>query len=120
MAEVVRRMIATAPGIDPATVLPWLDHQDHAHRLAAYAFLDARPDFSQVDALARSVNKPENPRFAQYWGIMALRNVIGARGNQSVPEKTVAELRQFQARLQPGTDRHYELSRILNSLRGVR
>ena len=119
MADVVRRMIATAMATDPTIVLPWLNHQDHAHRLAAYAFLNARPDFSQVDALARSISNPDNPPFAQYWGIMALRNVIGCRGNQSVPEKTVAELQKFLARLQPGTDRYYELSRILNSLRNA-
>jgi hypothetical protein len=119
MADVVRRMIAAAPAIDPASVLPWLSHQDHAHRLAAYAFLDARPDFSRVDALVNSITNPDNPPFAQYWGIMALRNVIGARGKQSVPEKTVAELQKFLARLQPGTDRHYELSRILSSIRGA-
>src|SRR5260370_27212228 len=88
MTEIMSRMRGLAPRLPEASVLTWLKDPDHARRLAAYAFLYARPDFTQVDALIDSVANRHNPPFAQYWGIMALQKVIGARVQAVVSNHT--------------------------------
>jgi hypothetical protein len=116
MTEIIHRMMAVATGVPEEAILPWLKDPDHARRLAAYAYLYARPNFAHVDALLESVANRQNPPFAQYWGIMALQKVIGARGQANVSNQTKAALKVLQSRLGRGTDRHYELSRLLRSL----
>jgi hypothetical protein len=117
MTKIIHQMMALAPEVPQEAILPWLNDPDGAKRLAVYAYLYARPDFNEVDALLESVANRENPPFAQYWGIMALRKVIGARGEVSLKPATVSGLRAFLKTLRPGTDRYYELARLLTDLR---
>jgi hypothetical protein len=116
MTEIIHRMMTVATGVPKESILPWLKDPDHARRLAAYAYLYARPDFAHVDELLESVSNRQNPPFAQYWGIMALQKVIGARGPAKISAATVSGLRSLLRTLGSGTDRHYELSRLLRSL----
>jgi hypothetical protein len=118
MTGIIRRMRTLAASIPQSQILPWLNDEDPARRLAAYAFLYARPAFAQVNALVKSVANRNNPPFAQYWGIMALQKIIGSRGQAKVSSETRAELKALLSRLSRGTDRHYELSRLLQSLEG--
>jgi hypothetical protein len=118
MTEIMSRMRALAPHVGKESILPWLEDADHARRLAAYAFLHVKPDFTEVDRLLSSVGNPDNPPFAQYWGIMALQKLIGTRGQAGISAQTKANLKAFLSRLRRGTDRHYELTRLLKSLEG--
>ena len=116
MTEIIHRMMAVASGVKEEAILPWLKDPDHARRLAAYAYLYARPNFAHVEELLESVANRQNPPFAQYWGIMALQKVIGARGPAKMSVTTISGLKALLRTLKPGTDRHYELSRLLRSL----
>jgi len=115
MTEIVGEMIALAPSIPSVTVSPFLAEEDDGKRLFAYARIYACPEPQLLSALVNSVTGREDKPFGQYWGIQAIGRVIQARP-ESIDARTQATLRTFLATLKRGTDRYYELSKILKSL----
>ena len=116
MTGIMKQMREAARSLSESEILPWLQDEDPARRLAAYAFFYEKPDFAQLTALLKSVMDPQNKPFAQYWGILALQRTIGTRGLAPVPNETKVTLKRFLSRLKPGTDRYYELSRLIQTL----
>jgi hypothetical protein len=115
MTEVVGAMIALAPFIPKATVIPLLTEEDDGKRLSAYAYIYARPEPQLLSELVASVADRETKPFGQYWGIQAIGRVIQTKPG-SIDAQTRNSLRSFLTRLKKGTDRYYELSTIIKSL----
>lgn len=115
MTEIVGEMIALAPSVPTASVTPFLMDDDGGKRLFAYAHSYANPQPQLLPELVRSVTEKEDKPFGQYWGIQAIGRTV-----QTAPEGVDLQirnaLRAFLGRLKRGTDRHYELSKIVNSL----
>jgi len=115
MTAVVRRMIDVSSSMPLTAVQDALRDKDRGQRLLAYAFLYTRPEPSLLNDLMDAVRGEDTP-FGQYWGIQALGKVIGSMQRVQINDGVVRRLRAFAAELQPDTDRHYELSRLLRSL----
>jgi hypothetical protein len=115
MTEVVGEMISLAPSVPGPTVTPLLTETDGGKRLFAYAQLYARPDSQLLPELVRSVTQLEDKPFGQYWGIQAIGRVIQAAPD-AANSQTRDTLRGFLTKLKKGTDRYYELSRIMQAL----
>jgi hypothetical protein len=115
MTDVVGEMISLAPSVSSATISPFLLEADGGKRLFAYAHIYARPDPQLLPDLVRSVTEQEDKPFGQYWGIQAIGRVIQAAPD-TANSQTRDILRKFLTKLKKGTDRYYELSRIMQSL----
>jgi len=92
-----------------------LIEKDGGKRLFAYAHLYARLDCHLFPNLVSSVIKREATPFGQCRGVQAIGRVIQAEP-EKVDSQTRNILRGFLTRLNEGTDRCYELSRIVKSL----
>ncbi len=115
MTRVVGEMVRFAPD---ASELDWtsaLSSRDAGVRLAAYARLYARPEASGVQLLVKALTSKGEGAFGQYWGLRALRRCAALADTDTIAAVKPA-LEQFLTRLTPGSDRHYELSRLLSSL----
>jgi hypothetical protein len=114
MTRVVRQLIDLAPQLTDSVPSTYLSSGDRGLRLAAYAYLYARPDPVHLTSLVASVSGVEDKPFGQYWGIQAIRRVLEQMREQemTVAPEIAAQLESYRRRLRPGTDRHFELSRI--------
>ena len=115
MTGVVQRMIALAPQLDAFDWTRNLYAADRGERLAAYAYLYARPDPAAARPLLESVTKVEDKPFGQYWGIKAMRQVL-PRADQETKRVARPTLQAFARSFRPGTDRHQEVMRLLEEL----
>jgi hypothetical protein len=115
MTDVVGEMIALAPTFPTENVAPFLSDKDGGKRLFAYAYLYARPNPQHLADLVHSVTEIENKPFGQYWGIQAIGRVIQANPD-SVDTQIRNTLRKFLGTLEKGTDRYFELSKIMSAL----
>jgi len=113
MAKIVSRMIKIVPLLTGYDVDAALRQSNGGKRLGAYAFLYARPDLKFLDALVSSVTSTEDTAFGQYWGILSIQRVAGVQAGQPIPAATFAKLSAFSQKLQRGTDRYYELTKVL-------
>ncbi|MBC6989387.1 hypothetical protein [Hymenobacter sp. BT491] len=116
MTSIVRQMTNLAPELHDYDVPNALNNEDRGIRLTAYAYLFARPEFSQLANLINSLILVEDKPFGQYWAIQALGKLIANRLDHSIDNTLVNRLKSFQASLQVGTDRYYELGKILKDL----
>jgi hypothetical protein len=116
MADLFGEMISAAAALPHYDISAGLADGDRGKRLFAYAFLYARLDFTKLNELVHSITSVEDKAFGQYWGIQALRKVIASRGSSAVGEDTKEDLRTFLKKLEPGTDRYYDLSHVLDGL----
>lgn len=118
MTGIVKRMMDLASEIDEQTLLELLsaDQLRLGQRLAAFAVLYARPNYQHFEKLVENVTQVEPKPFGQYWGLQAIRRVLLERGSSPVPEVVVENLRQFATKVRPGTDRAYEVKKILQEL----
>jgi hypothetical protein len=116
MTEIVQKMVSLVPQLKNFDVLAALSSQDAGKRLSGYAYLYAAPDFSKLPALVHTATQIENQPFGQYWSLQTIDKVLYNKPRNAVVDESVHEsLKNFLARLEPGTDRHYELSRILRA-----
>jgi hypothetical protein len=117
MTAVVRSMMEVARSVDrPYATADALRSSDPGTRLFAYAYLNARPEGAPIADLVESLTRAEDKPFGQYWGILALGEVIRATSPAQIGAAELSMLRDFKKKLEPGTDREYELKRILGSL----
>lgn len=117
MTKVVKQMVALAPYLPDFNVPEALKSGDRGVRLSAYAYLYAQPDFTQLRNLIESISKIEDKPFGQYWGIQALQKVIAKRPpGKPLDMNAIRDLKLFYAGLQAGTDRHYELGKVLKDI----
>jgi hypothetical protein len=118
MTAVVSKMIRATAGLSPDEIRKALKESDAGWRLVGYAALYAHPNPDLLECLVSSVTGVEDKPFGQYWGILAIGSVIGKLNPDQVSARVVRTLQDFLKRLQPGTDRYYELSRILKGFTG--
>ena len=116
MTTVVGAMITVAGGTPDYDPTSDLDSRDGGHRLFAYAYLYARPDFNQLEVLVKSVVDSKNRPFEQYWGIQAIGRLLLCRGAGRVSPEIKASLIEFFSRLPEESDRKYELNQIISGL----
>jgi hypothetical protein len=116
MTDVVRKMIDLAPLLAQFDVAGYLGSEDRGRRLAAYAYLYARPDYNFLDELVESVTNREDKPFGQYWGLQSISRNLAYRGRQTVPAGVVARLKSFAESLPRGTDRDYVVRDILREI----
>jgi hypothetical protein len=116
MTAIVRKMIELTPSLQKFDVAKALMSNDRGERLAAYAFLYARPNLQFIEHLVTSVTRLEDKPFGQYWGLQAISRVVTSRESVSVPDAARLQLRQYAQALPRGTDRDYEIRKILHDL----
>lgn len=111
MTDVMRRMITLAKSMESFPVTDSLRDDSSGMRLFAYAYLYARPDSRFLPELVASVTGKEHTPFGQYWGLQSIGHVMSTM--EHVPEEIKSKLRGFALRLPHGTDREYELKKLL-------
>jgi hypothetical protein len=114
MTDVVRRMIQAVAGTETFNVNETLRDDDGGRRLLAYVFLYAKPDERHLVPLIESVTKKEDKPFGQYWGLQAIGRVLSR--TETVPPQAAKMLRAYSTTIPPGTDRDYELRKLLQQL----
>jgi hypothetical protein len=116
MTAVVSEMIRACAGLPLEEIKKALQQSAAGKRLVGYAALYAHPNPALLEDLVTSVTRVEDKPFGQYWGILAVGSVIGKLEQNRVSERVIKTSQDFLKGLPPGTDRFYELSRILNGL----
>jgi len=116
MTDVVRKMIELASSLPNLDVASRLRSTASGQRLAAYAFLYAKPNPTCLAELVLSVTTLENKPFGQYWGLQAISLNVGDIDAKSVPDSVARDLIAYSTRVPSGTDRDYELRRILSRI----
>jgi hypothetical protein len=114
MTDVIRRMIEVARRTEMLNTRNALLDKSRGLRLFAYAYLYTRPDVQYLLELVESVTAKEDTPFGQYWGLQAIERVLAV--TPDVPSEVKAKLRVFGAKLPSGTDRDYEVKKLLREL----
>lgn len=113
MTRVFGRMIGVAEALQDFDVRGALLGGDDGMRLAGYAYLHAHPDPALVEPLVRSVTVLDATPFGQYWGLRALGTIVSAAELELPPELRAQLERYRKNSLSAGTDRAYELDKLL-------
>ena len=116
MTDVVRKMIELAASLPNFDVASRLRSTAKGQRLAAYAYLYAKPNPTLLAELVLSVTTLEDKPFGQYWGLQAIGLNVGDVGAKSIPDSVARDLIAYSTRVPSGTDRDYELRRILSRI----
>lgn len=111
MTSVVRRMMETAQRNRTFDALKALESGRAGDRLYGYAHIFVWPSPDYLGILVKTITSREDAPFGQYWGIQALSHVVTGASNIQLELKE--RLRAFANRLPRGSDREYELNRIL-------
>jgi len=113
VSRIFGKMTAVACDLKDLDVRNLLESEDEGKRLAAIAFLYANPNPNPhaIDQLIASVTEQEDKAFNQYWGLRTIQKLLGVGGPISV--MNLGKLREFSGRLHRGTDRYFEVNRIL-------
>jgi hypothetical protein len=114
MTDVLRHLTVLADKLGDVDWSTYLLSQDGGERIAAYSYFYAQPSAGAAPEITYSLTNVENKPFGQYWAIRAL-----GRTTETYPQavqRLVPIWKDFLARLPVGTDRYYELSRIIDSL----
>jgi hypothetical protein len=116
MTEIVQRMINLAPDVKDFDVANALFSEQRGTRLAAYSFLWALPNRDLLDQLVESVTNREDKPFGQYWGILAMRRLLGSDSSLHLSNKQRTSLLTFLQQLPRRSDRYAELLPLLGRL----
>lgn len=116
LTQIVAQMVTLAREMPD---YPWqeaLSSDDRGRRVAAYAWLYARPDADASQLLARTLTtRREDTDFGQYWNVQALQRCL-----QLADPDTAAtlkpELERFLPSLPPNNPRYHELFDLLQQL----
>jgi hypothetical protein len=111
MTDVIRRMIELASSTESFDARSALDRASRGLRLFAYAWFYAKPDKQILVPLVETVCRKEDTPFGQFWGLQAVGHVMDKAGPP--PAEVRKMLEEFGARLRPGTDRAYEVKKLL-------
>lgn len=116
MTSLVGGMIAAIEQGAEVDVGRTMRSDDPGERLAAYVALYAYPAESKAIALVDSLVDVEDTRFGQYWALQSLRRILEAQRTPSLTRPSRRKLHAYRERLERGSDRAYELDRILRLL----
>jgi len=120
MTDVVTEMVALAASLGDFDVRSALASAESGWRLAAYAFLYARPDSNWLKELVATLTQREDKPFGQYWALQAVAALIKqahARG-VTIDASIASDLRAMLEGVRSDTDpsRYNSLTNILESL----
>ncbi len=118
MTRVIRQMIDASSQIQDFDVRSALASPRPGLRLAGYAYLLARKDPRFLKDLVLNVAEREDTPFGQYWGLRAISRLLEATPLQDVRSDVLPTLARFAATLTRGTDRDYEVQKIIKDLKG--
>jgi hypothetical protein len=114
MGRIFGEMVQQATNIDDLNVDDLLrDQEDAGNRLAAYAYLYAKPSPEKLNVVLNSVLTEDKP-FNQYWGIQVIRNTISQMYPKKISRETAEKLKRLLKTLKPNTDRYYETKNIID------
>jgi hypothetical protein len=116
LTQIVAQMVALAREMPDYAWQQALSSDDRGRRVAAYAWLYARPDADASRLLARTLTTGyEDTDFGQYWNLQALQRCL-----QLADPDTAAtlkpELERFLPSLPPNNPRCHELADLLQQL----
>jgi hypothetical protein len=114
VTQIFGEMTAAASRVENFDVKASLFSQDEGQRLAAIAYLYAKPDPQRVDDLVACISEDEDKGFNQYWGIKTIQKIIQQTGE--ISGTNLNKLRKLAAKTPRGTDRAQELSKILGDV----
>jgi hypothetical protein len=114
MTDVVRHLAILAKNLDNIDWPAYLSSSDGGKRLAAYAYYYARPRPSAASDIVSVLTSIEKTPFGQYWAIRALGSIMDSY--PSSLDRFLPILNNFLPDLPAGTDRSYELSRIIDAI----
>lgn len=115
LTEIVGRMVALSGQLSHYDWRKALQSDDSGMRVAGYAWLYARPNRRAAQLLVQTVTAREDTHFGQYWGLEALQKCLPMADAGTVAALT-PQLKEFLSTLPIGSDRHYELSNLLEQL----
>jgi hypothetical protein len=116
MTAIVRDMISLAPSLRNLDPSAMLRAPECGQRLAAYALLYAKPDPKYLSELVFSVTIYEDKPFGQYWGLQAIGRTLDSIDRISIADSVVRDLSSYAERVSSGSDRGYEVRKILDRL----
>ncbi len=114
MTSIVRDMMELARRLKMLDVYKFLEVGSAGKRLYAYAYIYIWPGQDYLGILVSTITSREDTAFGQYWGLQALSHVVTTASNIQLEVKE--RLRMFWNRLPRGTDREYELNKILKMI----
>jgi hypothetical protein len=107
-------MVIAAARVERFNAKESLLSSDEGVRLAAIAFIYAKPDPQLLDDLVVSICEDEDKGFNQYWGLKAIQKIMQRTGE--ISGVSLNKLRELVEKIPAGTDRARELSRILGDV----
>lgn len=116
MTALFHEMMAEAErlGPDGHDVEDGLNSNDAGRNLAAIAHIYTYPDKNMVSALIGCVRASNQP-FVHYWALKSLQKIqrrYAKTGEVPFCPDDIADLRELQSMIRPGTDRAYVIGRI--------
>ena len=114
MTDVVRHLTLLADRLDDVDWPGYLKSSDGGERIAAYSYFYANPSSDVAGDLTYVLINMEGTPFGQYWAIRALGRI--AEISPSSVQSLAPLWKDFLATLPVGTDRYYELSRIIDAM----
>jgi murein L,D-transpeptidase YcbB/YkuD len=116
LTQIVAQMVALAREMPDYSWQEALSSDDRGRRVAAYAWLYARPDAGATRSLAQTLTTGyEDTDFGQYWNLQALERCL-----QLADPDTAAtlkpELERFLPSLPPNNPRYHELADLLQQM----
>ncbi len=118
MDEVLGEMISASASLPLTDVAAFLKDGHSGNRLAAYAYLYARPQPSLFSDLVCAVTDVEDTSFGQYWGIRAIGHAVQQDCTLLTPQSR-RRLRELMNLLSPSTARYRALEGILRVSPGM-
>jgi hypothetical protein len=115
LTEIAGRMIALSGQLSHYHWRAALESDDPGRRVAGYAWLYAKPTPRAAELLVNTVTVREETHFGQYWGLEALQRCLPLADAGTVAALT-PKLKEFLSKLPTDSDRHYELSNLLEKL----
>ncbi|MFN0145945.1 MAG: hypothetical protein ACKVT1_05500 [Dehalococcoidia bacterium] len=127
MTDVVSKMIVGLRSAEAVEAEQWLESDQREKRLLGYAYGYTHPEKIDPLLIARAVLKFADQNltdsdarafgdrpFGTYWGLRSLNELIQV--GRVLDRNTTRELKELLRRLPAGTDRSYELGRLLGEL----
>jgi hypothetical protein len=115
MTKIFKEMTTIATAVDLLDVGTFLRDPDIGKRLAGYAYLYTKPDNDFMEPLVDAIITDRTP-FGQYWGIQALGKLIEQQPTGVMSPQVSRKLKTYYNGLTKGTDREYELRKILPAI----
>jgi len=117
LTDIAGQMVALSSQLSHYHWRRALKADDPGQRVAGYAWLYANPTPRAAQLLVDTVTVSEETHFGQYWGLQALQRCLPLADPVTVAELTPT-LKEFLPKLPTDSDRHYELSNLLERLAG--